>query len=197
MPLLEEPAWSWYNTFTPLFEPLPNPNPSSALPRLRSLLATLISSLGWTLPQIHLFGWGQGATMAMELALDIGKNPLSNPSNSGPSNSSNEIGSAQGKRLGSVVAICGEMISFPASPLQLETPVAFFTRLNPQSQLGQKAVSGVKRCFKTVRLVNGKGGGGDMPRGREEWEGVMKFWGEVLGRDEGWKGTGEVYEVVR
>lgn len=55
----------------------------------------------------------------------------------------------------------------------------------------------MKRGFKVVKVMSAKGGGGDMPKGREEWEGLMKFWGEVLGRDEGWKGDGEVFEVVR
>jgi hypothetical protein len=40
-----------------------------------------------------------------------------------------------------------------------------------------------------------------MPEGREEWEGVMRFWSEVLVRP-GMEETsssmaGEVYEVVR
>jgi hypothetical protein len=53
--------------------------------------------------------------------------------------------------------------------------------------------------FKDVEVVNGdKGKGGeDMPRGRTEWEGIMKFWGNVLAKDEAWKGDGEVYEVVK
>jgi len=127
--------------------------------------------------------------MALELALDIGKKPLTS--------SLSDTSESDGKRLGSVTAICGDLISFPASPLDLETPVAFFTRLNPQSQIGQKAANGVKRAFKTVHVITAKGGGGDMPKGRDEWEGVMKFWGEVLGREEAWKGGGEVFEVVR
>jgi hypothetical protein len=36
-----------------------------------------------------------------------------------------------------------------------------------------------------------------MPGGREEWEGIMRFWGEVLGREEMWRGGGVVFEVVR
>lgn len=48
-------------------------------------------------------------------------------------------------------------------------------------------------------MINGeKGKGGeDMPRGRGEWEGIMRFWGNILSKDESWKGDGEVYEVVR
>ena len=36
-----------------------------------------------------------------------------------------------------------------------------------------------------------------MPKNREEWKGIMRFWGEVLVKAEGWRGGGEVFEVIR
>lgn len=182
IPLMETPSWSWYNTFTPLFEPLPNPNPTPVVQKLRSVLSTLTSEdIGWKTTQIHLFGFGQGGTVALELGLSIGNSPL---------DSSN-------RRLGSVISICSGLISHPTSELGLQTPVLIFTRLAESSAGGKKLVGPVRRAFKDVKVVKGSGSGESMPRGREEWEGIMKFWGEVLVREESWKGDGEVYEVVR
>jgi hypothetical protein len=94
------------------------------------------------------------------------------------------------------VSVCAGLVSFPSSALELETPVALFTRQNAKSQIGQKTIKSLERAFKKVEVVQASGGGEEMPKGKQEWEGIMRFWGEVLKRDEGWKGEGEVYEVV-
>ncbi len=116
--------------------------------------------------------------MVLELAYDLGKT---------------------GKRFGSVVSICAGLLSHPAKKMDLETPVLYFTRIDPRSSTGEKTVNSIKRAFKRVEVVRGEPGRGeDMPRGRNEWEGIMRFWGHVLLKpDEGWRGEGEVYEVVR
>nr|KIR49436.1 hypothetical protein I312_01591 [Cryptococcus bacillisporus CA1280] len=194
IPLMDHPSFSWYQTFDPYFNPLPisSQNSTAPLSKLRKLLETLISPhLGWKLEDIHLFGWGQGGTVALELGTDIGKTPLK--TNGEKDN---------GKRLGSIISICAPLLTHPASPLNVSTPVLYFTRQSAQSAVQQKSVSGIKRGYREVQVVQGGGVGGgkgeDMPRGKEEWYGVMKFWGQVLGKaDEGWKGQGEVYEVVQ
>ncbi|ORY35700.1 hypothetical protein BCR39DRAFT_511584 [Naematelia encephala] len=189
IPLLENPSYSWYNTFTPLFEPLASPDPTTALPSLRHLLEALTSSqVGWELPQIHLFGWGQGGTMSLELAYNIGREPLDTCTTGAPA-----------KRFGSVISICAPLLSHPTSDLKLETPVLYFTRQSPQSAVGKKNQGVIKRAFKQVDVVVGKDGKGEeMPRGRGEWEGIMRFWAQVLKKDDdGWKGGGQVFEVVR
>ncbi|KAI9637618.1 uncharacterized protein MKK02DRAFT_36495 [Dioszegia hungarica] len=190
VPLMESPTYfSWYNTFDPLFNPLPSPDPSPTLKPLRQLLETLTSAeIGWDLAQIHLFGWGQGGSMALELALSVGKDGIPSPAGVGDKR----------KRLGSVTSVCGPLLSFPASTLGIATPIAYFTRQSASSAAGQKVRKAIERAFKEVEIVQGQQGGGEaMPRGREEWKGIMMFWGEMLGRDEGWKGSGEVFEVVR
>ena len=133
--------------------------------------------------QIHLFGWGQGGTMSLELALDVGKSR----------NGENPL------RLGSVTSICAGLESHPSSPLELATPILYFTRARSRAAVGQKMERGIRRAFRDVEVVRGEEGRGeDMPRGRSEWEGIMRFWGKVLGKDdEGWKGGGEVFEVVK
>lgn len=166
-----------------MFNPIPNPDPTKHLPMLRQLLEALVSKeVGWNLSDIHLFGWGQGGTMTLELASHLSSKPLT---------------ADQSRRFGSVVSVCAPILSSPSTISQ--TPVLAFTRISPSSAAHQRQVTDLKKAFKDVEVIDGdKGKGGeDMPRGRNEWEGIMRFWGKVLAKDEGWKGEGQVYEVVR
>lgn len=189
--LLEEPAFSWYHTFDPLFNPLPNPSPAKPLPRLRKLLETLVIKYGWSLHQIHLFGWGQGGTMALELALDVSQKGVSCPNQSEPL-----------RRLGSCTSVCGPLLSHPMKSLEITTPVLYFHRSSPQAASTKTVTSVIQKAFKEVTIVQrppgpGPNGKEAMPSNRDDWAPIMKFWADVLSRDEGWKGEGEVYEVVR
>ena len=182
---MDGPSYSWYNTFDRMFNPIPNPDPTKHIPTLRKLLENLTSpEIGWDLNRIHLFGWGQGGSMALQLASNIAPTPL-------------KLSSGESKRLGSVISICGPLLS--TSSTQSNTPCLLFTRTSPQAAIHRRQVSELKETFKEVEVINGeKGKGGeDMPRGRTEWEGIMRFWGNLLAKDEGWKGEGEVYEVVK
>lgn len=112
------------------------------------------------------------------------------------------VKSLGGGRLGSVISICGPLLpstSTKPSQNKNQTPALFFTRVSPQSAAHTRLVNDIKSGFKEVEVINGEKGknGEDMPRGRAEWEGIMRFWGNLLSRDESWKGKGEVYEVVR
>ncbi|WVN86233.1 uncharacterized protein L203_101394 [Cryptococcus depauperatus CBS 7841] len=188
IPLMDHPSFSWYQTFDPMFNTLPlsSQDPTKHLSKLRNLLETLTSQeIGWKLEDIHLFGWGQGGTMALELGLDIGKSSLK------------AWRGEDEKRLGSIVSICAPLLSHPNDSLNIATPVLYFARQSPQSAVYRNHLSALKKAFKQVETVHGGGVGEDMPRGREEWWGVMRFWGQVLGKDDRWKGEGETYEVVR
>lgn len=125
--------------------------------------------------------------MALELALSVGRGGIA----AGPGLSEKR------KRFGSVVSVCGPLLSFPTSTMGIATPVVYFTRQNKASSVAQKVSKALERAFKEVEIVQGQGAGEAMPKGRDEWKGVMGFWGKMLGKDEGWKGSGEVFEVVR
>lgn len=193
---MEPAAWSWYNTFDPLFNPLPNPDPTPTLPALRTLLSKLVS-LGWALEDIHLFGWQQGGTMALELGLNVGREGVTIPASSASPSNPN-AGSAVGKRLGSAISVCGKLESYPSTTIGANTPVLWFTRSDPRGAATHAVEKSLRRAFATVEVVRGSGTGADMPRGRGEWEGIMRFWGQMLRpASSGWKGEGEVYEVVQ
>lgn len=178
-------AYMYYPAFDGMFNPLPTPDVSGVLPRFRSLLTSILSQ-GWNNANIHLFGWQHGATLALELAFSVGKEPLK----------SDGGGSADGvARLGSVTAVCGAMTSRPDRPYHFPTPCCFFTRLGPAMDITQREEGAVERAFEPTVIVRAEAGRGpDMPRSTEEWGGIMRFWGEymekpVIGSTEG------VYEV--
>jgi hypothetical protein len=173
--------------------PLEQQTASTAIPKLRNLLTALTGpAFGWELSQIHLFGWVQGGTMALELAYDIGKNGLDVPS--GPSGSM-----VKRKRFASVTTVCATLLSFPTSNVLLPTPVCYFTRQDLRASKPAREMNLVRRAFKDVSVVEmPKPNSQNMPEGFSEWKGIMQFWSTVLVRaDEGWKGEGEVYEVVQ
>ncbi|WWC63491.1 uncharacterized protein I303_106094 [Kwoniella dejecticola CBS 10117] len=221
IPLMDHPSFSWYPTFTPTYDPLPveNHNPTTHLPKLRALITKLISpEVGWELNQIHLFGFAQGGTMVLELGLSVGKDPLSPAISSSSSSSSGESTGSRSKgkagdgkgdsrkvgRFGSITSICGPILTHPTTNLNIQTPICYFTRYTLTSSVYKKQITILKRAFKEVIELHApsssSGGVERMPGNKEEWWGIMRFWGQILNRksdDEGWKGSGEVYEVIR
>ena len=163
------------------------------IPLFRALLRYLTTSLRWPLERIHLFGWAQGGTVALELARDIGVRGLEDAQDQ-----------RHHRRLGSVTSICGALLSAPplGAALSLSTPVFYLTR---QPRDASSAL--LRRTFTgdaTTVCVRAEKGGMDMPRGEEEWGQVMRFWSGVLARpgDAQWMRNaggveGDVYEVVR
>ncbi|KAM0746798.1 hypothetical protein T439DRAFT_306246, partial [Meredithblackwellia eburnea MCA 4105] len=72
VPLLEEEAWQWWESFDQLGELIPNPNPTPAISTLIDFLTYLTASPTgpqWLPSQIHLFGFSQGGSLAIHLAL--------------------------------------------------------------------------------------------------------------------------------
>lgn len=161
----------WYQSFTvPDFMPVTSPNPAEILKTLTAFLAHLIT-LGWAYNDIHLFGFAQGGSVALQLALAL---PAST-------------------RLGSVTSCSGPLLSLPTLA-QNQTPCLVLHR--PSSPLSKADLAALHKGFRDVREVSFKSGDG-MPRGAPEWEPVMKFWSEVLGREEtSMGGGGEMYEVL-
>ena len=76
-------------------------NPSKAVAALSTLLSSLVDSTGWPAKAIHLLGFGQGASAAAEAALAWTRSRKGKDGEQG---------------LGSVVAICGALVSVSAMP---------------------------------------------------------------------------------
>ncbi|CDZ96981.1 Lysophospholipase [Phaffia rhodozyma] len=181
IPLLEEPAFMFYNSFTfPDFMPEPNPNPSEILSQLSSFVTHLTNPIdkkgcNWSLSNIHFFGFGQGGSVACELALRL------------------QGSSPSGSRLGSLVTIAGPLLSFSTRKPN-QTPVLAVHRPSVLFKLSE--LNALKKAFGQVKEVKFKTGEG-MPKGQAEWGVIMKFWSEVLGGEQSIGGGGEMYEVLQ
>ncbi|GAA5892340.1 hypothetical protein JCM6882_003642 [Rhodosporidiobolus microsporus] len=215
VPLLEEDAWQWWESFTPLGELIPNPNPSATLALLLPVLDHLTAPIspspsssstpassssskpkpalpgcGWSPSQIHLFGYQQGASLAGELALAFSRSRASPPSSSSSSPS-------PPLSLGSLVTVSAPLLSPPTGAgTKSATKVAVVHRAGEERRVG---VPGWRKGFAEVREVKLEGGRGreGMPRGVGEWREIMRFWSEVLLRRSALETDGgEVYEIA-
>ena len=83
--------------------------------------------------------------------------------------------------LGSIVTVGGPLLSYPTLTRPCPTPLLIFARLPPtDSPMPKGAFSAFKKGFSTPTEVLKPGEG--MPRSKDEWEPVMRFWSEKLGR---------------
>lgn len=144
----------------------------------------LTNDCSWPLDRIHLFGFAQGGTVATELCISWWKSTLSNTRGQQDGNPIS---------LGSVVTVCGPLLSFPtvlSSPCP--TPILVAHRPPPaETALPPNALGAFRKGFSTIRDVSiGRGEG--MPRSRDEWEPIMRFWSERLSR----RPVDGLYEVV-
>ncbi|TFK83627.1 hypothetical protein K466DRAFT_567709 [Polyporus arcularius HHB13444] len=182
IPFLYEQAFQWYTSFDPLGELLEHPNPTPALELMDKVVNHLIKDCAWPPHRIHLFGFAQGGTVAAEFALKYWRTELSLQQKSLPS--SEDLAShtlTAPRALGSVVSVSGPLLSYPTPPKPCPTPVLIFHRPPPaESALPSGAIASFKKGFAKVEEVKMKGEG--MPRSKEEFAPIMRFWSEHLGR---------------
>ncbi|EJD48981.1 hypothetical protein AURDEDRAFT_143856 [Auricularia subglabra TFB-10046 SS5] len=159
IPWLDEDGFEWYISFDELGYDRANPDPTPALAALSTALAHLTSHCGWAPERVHLFGFAQGGSVAGEFAV---RQPA-------------------GKQLGSVVSVCGPLLSFPSlKPTKCATRVMLWDRVNAESpkKAADDAVKAWRRGFERVVSETRQGEG--MPRNRDEWTPIMAFWSDVL-----------------
>jgi predicted esterase len=180
VPLLYEEAYQWYPAFDQFGEFLKHPNPSDALEWLSKVLQHLTEDCNWPPNRIHLFGFSQGGTVAAELALKWWQLQKS------------ENSDASLRALGSVVTVSGRLLSYPTLPqdARCPTPILFFHR-SKDTEIKDDDVKALGKGFATVNDIEISGEGG-MPKSRDEWFPIMKFWSDVLGRRE----MNGAYEVI-
>jgi predicted esterase len=164
--LPDEKGYQWHKSFDDLGELIEHPNPTSAVAFLDGCLKHLVDICGWRYEEIHLFGFAQGGSVAGELGLALARD---------------------GRRLGSIVSVCGALYSFPtSSTTPAATPVLVFDRTSP-AQTRATTDSDVKawrRGFARVvhEVVERSAPSAGMPANKEEWGRIMAFWADVLQR---------------
>ena len=154
---------------------------------MAKVLDHLIEECAWPPNRIHLFGFGQGGSVAAETTLAWWKKQLARTNTT----SSAELEPVPPARhLGSVASISGPLLSYPTLATPCPTPLLIFSR----GSVAKEVSTAFSKGFTHVRQVVKPGTQGEesMPRSRDEWEPVMQFWSEVLGRR---MGDG-LYEVM-
>nr|CDI56160.1 alpha beta-hydrolase [Melanopsichium pennsylvanicum 4] len=115
VPFLDNGAhWMWYPCFDQFGQLLTKPNSTQTVTHLINVLRHLIDDCGWLASWIHIFGFGQGATIALETLVSWTKY--------------NHSDDAKHAHLASVVSISGEFISHPTLTNPASTPVLHIYR---------------------------------------------------------------------
>lgn len=174
--------WMWYPAFDQMGELLTKPNPSAVVKHFIAVLHHLVGECGWRTSSIHLFGFGQGATVALETLVAWTRTHSCN---------------AQ-QALGSVVSISGELISHPTLPTPSSTPVLHVYRAKSDMARDASRWASLRKATSalTLQRLDVLPGGGEeaMVRG-SEWDVVMQFWAKLVRNRSAWEREGKVVEL--
>lgn len=168
------------------------------------MLCSVITELteqpyNWNLDNIHLFGFGQGGTLAAETGQAISRRYKGHQPDTGQ----------PAPALGSVVSVGGPLLSLPTTSTlkgassKLGTRLLYVVRQTAPASTGKLASQeeAFKRAYSRVELARLPLQRGQppvsMPRSKDEWEPIMRFWSEVLRRRSAWELDGsDIYEVT-
>ncbi|PKI84621.1 hypothetical protein MVES_001563 [Malassezia vespertilionis] len=182
VPFLEEDAWMWWDSFTPLGEPIAQPDPRAGIAVVQQWLAYLCApeeehGCCWPPERIHLLGFAQGGTLALETA----------------------IVERQHLQLGSIVSVQGPLLSLPTFYPALASPVCFVTRFsrNVVTSAERQQLAWLYKAYAHVthhniasqtdmheRMLQGP-----------EWADIMRFWSPLWCNRSRMELDGQVYTV--
>lgn len=178
VPFLDGPHWMWYSSFDRFGELLTKPNPTATVAGFEAVLEHLVGKCGWSSSSIHTFGFGQGATIALETLVSWTK--------------------SHKQPLGTIVSISGELISHPTLDKPSPTPILHIYRsLTDIPQTASKWASHRKASSALTlhRLpLTPDGQEEAMLRGKE-WDKVMRFWSRFLRNRSTWELKNEVVQL--
>lgn len=145
------------------------------------MLDHLTQACAWPTDRIHLFGFAQGGTVAAEFGVRWWRAEQERTKTARITEGTGSIDEAAEpapRALGSIVTVCGPLLSYPTLQPPCPTPVLLAHR---PSDLPPNALAAFKKAYANFSEVN-MGRGEGMPRSRDEWEPIMRFWSERLAR---------------
>lgn len=170
--------WMWYPTFDQFGEMLTAPNPTPTVQNLTALLQHLVEKCGWPAKSIHMFGFGQGATVALETLVSWAK---THPEPT-------EV-------LGSIVSVSGAFVSHPTLSAPTSTPVLQMYRSRTDIGKDSSKWASFRKATAALQLhrlpLTADGGDEAMLRGAE-WDGVMQFWAKFFRNRSSWEVKGDI-----
>lgn len=163
-----------------------HPNPTEGTATVTTALSHLMRDCNWSPSRIHLFGFAQGGSVALESAIAHWKaRPRGDGTDAG-------MAAERAYALVSVISVGGPLLAHHAIGASCGTAVLIAHR-PPPSALSMRPGdnTSLRRVFGTVNEAQ-LGEGESMPASQEEWAPLMGFWSERLTRrpDDG------VYEVM-
>jgi hypothetical protein len=160
------------------------PNPTPALELLTKVVDHLTKDLYWPLNRIHFFGFAQGGGVAAEFCIKKWKDQLQAHRNAGaPSEGTSEQANIPSASFGSVVTVSGPLLSYPTTTAPSPTPILVVHRPAPSEEaLPANAIKSFQRGFQTVTETKLSATRSGMPRSKDEWEPIMRFWSVNLSR---------------
>lgn len=179
VPLLEEEAWMWWNSFDALGGVITHCDPRNAIRDVRNLLEYLSAppsqgGCGWSWHNLHMFGFAQGGTLALETLIAM-----------------------RPPAFGSVTSVCGPLLSFPSLSQPLAMPVCFVTRATrpyATATAAKRQVGDIQRAFGHATHLHFEGADLGMIRGAE-WDGIMQFWSKLWRHRTAMELRGDVHEI--
>jgi hypothetical protein len=195
IPYLYEEAYQWYESFDPLGDLLPNPNPTPAIEMLEKIVTYLTTECKWPLNRIHWFGFAQGGSVVVEFGLWWWREKQLLASKKALTSTSSTGATGVTTSFGSIVTIAGPLLSYPSALSSLSpTPVLVVSRPKPSElTLMPSDHAAFKKGYHMIKEQQYQLAKGGMPVGKVEWEPVMRFWSERLERR---VGGGGLYEVL-
>ncbi|KAJ7625082.1 hypothetical protein DFH06DRAFT_1229792 [Mycena polygramma] len=168
VPFLYEESYGWFPSFDDLGELIERPNPTPALLLMDRIFQHLTGDCAWPANRIHLFGFAQGGSVAVEFGVQRWREAR--------------------EALGSIVTVSGPLLSYPT--LSTPSPTPLLVAYRP-SAVPPSALAAFKKGFHRV-VEHKMGPQGGMPASKPEWEPIMRFWSEVLSK----RRVEGVYEVM-
>ncbi|CBQ70137.1 conserved hypothetical protein [Sporisorium reilianum SRZ2] len=175
VPFLDGAHWMWYASFDRFGELLTAPNPTQTVSDVLALLEHLVAQCAWPAGSIHLFGFGQGATVALETMVHW--------STTHPANA-----------LGSIVSVSGTLVSHPTTPPSPTPVLQVYRSLTDTHTARWASHRKATSSLQLHRLPLAKGQEEAMLTGTE-WDGVMQFWARLLRSRSSWERDGEVVRL--
>ncbi|CDS81955.1 uncharacterized protein SPSC_00137 [Sporisorium scitamineum] len=178
VPFLDGPHWMWYPSFDQFGELLTKPNPTQTVKDLIAILEHLVSQCGWLSSSIHIFGFGQGATVALETLV--------------------RWSSTHPQPLGSIVSVSGTLLSHPTHQpsSSSSTPVLQIYRSHNEPSNTRWASHRKSTSSLTLhRLPLATGGVEEAMLKGQQWDCVMEFWSKFLRNRSSWELQGSVVQL--